>query len=229
MLRGLVIVIMALDHVRDYFHDSGYAYDPLDPSMTTAVLYATRWVTHFCAPTFVFLAGVSAWLQGAKGKDPARLARFLLTRGLWLVVLEVTVVAFGWSFSIPLSAAPPGDLGDRLVDGGAGGAGAAAGAGRARDRHRDRRRTQPARPGEGQLVRRLGSRVAAAARAGPDHPGRSDRRGRLLPVAGLDWRPRARLRARAGVPVAAARPHPGAAGPGDARAIRGAAWVQPVW
>ena len=102
MLRGLVIVIMALDHVRDYFHDSGYAYDPLDPSMTTAVVYATRWVTHFCAPTFVFLAGVSAWLQGAKGKDPARLARFLLTRGLWLVVLEVTVVAFGWSFSIPL-------------------------------------------------------------------------------------------------------------------------------
>ena len=102
VLRGLVIVIMALDHVRDYFHDSGYAYDPLNPSMTTAAVYATRWVTHFCAPTFVFLAGVSAWLQGAKGKDPARLARFLLTRGLWLVVLEVTVVAFGWSFSIPL-------------------------------------------------------------------------------------------------------------------------------
>ena len=173
MLRGLVIVIMALDHVRDYFHDSGYAYDPLDPSMTTAVLYVTRWVTHFCAPTFVFLAGVSAWLQGAKGKDPARLARFLLTRGLWLVVLEVTVVAFGWSFSIPLSAAPAGDLGDRLVDGGAGGAGAAAGAGGARDRHRDRRRAQPARPGAGQLVRRVGARVAAAARAGPAHAGRS--------------------------------------------------------
>jgi uncharacterized membrane protein len=97
-----VIVLMALDHVRDYFHESGYAYDPLDPSVTTGVLYVTRWVTHFCAPTFVFLAGVSAWLQGAKGKDPSRLAGFLLTRGLWLVVLELTVVAFGWSFSIPL-------------------------------------------------------------------------------------------------------------------------------
>ena len=102
VLRGLVIVLMALDHVRDYFHASGYAYDPLDPSKTTALLYATRWVTHFCAPTFVFLAGVSAWLQGAKGKEPSRLAAFLVKRGLWLVVLEVTVIAFGWSFSIPL-------------------------------------------------------------------------------------------------------------------------------
>jgi uncharacterized membrane protein len=102
VLRGLVIVLMALDHVRDYLHESGYAYDPLDPSATTGVLYVTRWVTHFCAPTFVFLAGVSAWLQGAKGKDRAHLARFLLTRGLWLVALELTVVTFGWSFSVPL-------------------------------------------------------------------------------------------------------------------------------
>jgi uncharacterized membrane protein len=102
ILRGLVIALMALDHVRDYFHASGYAYDPLDPARTTALIYVTRWVTHFCAPTFVFLAGVSAWLQGAKGKDRAQLSRFLVTRGVWLAVLEVTVVAFGWSFSIPL-------------------------------------------------------------------------------------------------------------------------------
>jgi uncharacterized membrane protein len=101
VLRGLVIVLMALDHVRDYFHESGYAYDPLDPAVATGALYITRWVTHVCAPTFVFLAGVSAWLQGAKGKDPARLASFLLSRGIWLVVLEWTVVGFGWSFSIP--------------------------------------------------------------------------------------------------------------------------------
>src|SRR5262249_37692376 len=101
IMRGLVIAVMALDHVRDYFHASGYAYDPLDPMRTTALIYATRWVTHFCAPTFVFLAGVSAWLQGAKGKDPARLSRFLMTRGVWLILIELTVVGFGWAFWLP--------------------------------------------------------------------------------------------------------------------------------
>lgn len=101
LLRGLVIALMALDHVRDFFHVSGYALDPLDPAQTTPLLYATRWITHLCAPTFVMLAGVSAYLQFARGKDTATLSRFLLTRGLWLVALELTVIGFGWSFWVP--------------------------------------------------------------------------------------------------------------------------------
>lgn len=100
ILRGLVIVIMVLDHVRDFLHVDALR-DPLDPAHTTALLYATRWITHFCAPTFVFLAGASAWLQRARGKTPRELALFLLTRGLWLVFLELTVLGFGWSFSVP--------------------------------------------------------------------------------------------------------------------------------
>ncbi len=103
MLRGLVIVLMALDHCRDYFFASGGfgGGNPLDPTTTTPWLYITRWITHLCAPTFVFLAGVSAYLQFAKGKTIPSLSMFLLTRGLWLIVLEVTVLSFGWSFGFP--------------------------------------------------------------------------------------------------------------------------------
>ena len=101
MMRGLVIVLMALDHVRDYFHSGAFTFSPLDPERTTAALYATRWITHLCAPTFVFLAGVAAFLQAAKGKQTPHLSRFLLMRGLWLVALELTVVSFGWSFAMP--------------------------------------------------------------------------------------------------------------------------------
>ena len=97
-LRGLVIVLMVLDHVRDFFHRTAFTADPLalgeagDPA-----LFMTRWVTHLCAPTFVLLAGVSVWLQQANGKSRPDLTRFLLTRGVWLIVLELTLV--GWAFN----------------------------------------------------------------------------------------------------------------------------------
>ena len=66
LLRGLVMIIMALDHTRDFFHKEAFTGDPLNPETTTAALYFTRWITHFCAPTFVFLSGVSAWLQSRR-------------------------------------------------------------------------------------------------------------------------------------------------------------------
>ncbi len=102
VLRGLIIVIMVIDHVRDYVHISGYAVDAIDFRQSNPILFGTRWITHLCAPTFIFLAGVSAWLQHVKGKDTPKLSRFLLTRGLWLIVLELTITGFGWNFSIPM-------------------------------------------------------------------------------------------------------------------------------
>jgi uncharacterized membrane protein len=101
MLRGLVIAIMVLDHVRDFFHVDAARFDPTDPLKTTAILFATRWVTHLCATTFVFLAGVSILFQKANGKAPADLSTFLLKRGLWLILLECTVVSFGFNFGEP--------------------------------------------------------------------------------------------------------------------------------
>jgi uncharacterized membrane protein len=96
ILRGLVIVIMAFDHVRDYF--TGVRFDPLDPAQTTAVFYGTRWITHFCAPVFILLAGVSAYLTGQR-YTRSQLSRFLVTRGLWLIALEFTVVTLAWTFN----------------------------------------------------------------------------------------------------------------------------------
>src|SRR6187549_939125 len=91
LLKGLVMVIMALDHVRDYFHFSAFIFDPADPEQSNLPIFFTRWITHFCAPTFSFLAGLSAYMAG-KRKTQAELSRFLITRGLWLVCIEMTIV-----------------------------------------------------------------------------------------------------------------------------------------
>ena len=102
-LRGLVMVIMVLDHTREFFHN--YKIDPMNLSMTTVPLFFTRWATHFCAPVFVFLAGMGAFLSTARGgKSRTELAFFLVTRGLWLMVLELTLVKLGWMFALDYSS-----------------------------------------------------------------------------------------------------------------------------
>lgn len=98
-LRGIVIVLMALDHCRDYY--SSFPYRPTDLSQADWTLFLTRWVTHFCAPVFVLLAGSSAWLhREAAGLSRAELQRFLLTRGLWILLLEVSWNNFMWRFAL---------------------------------------------------------------------------------------------------------------------------------
>ena len=92
------MIIMALDHVRDYFHRDAFLYDPTDLSQTSSLLFFTRFITHYCAPVFVFLAGISAYLYGCK-KSKKELSYYLLTRGIWLVFAELFIISLAWTFN----------------------------------------------------------------------------------------------------------------------------------
>src|ERR1700753_3348577 len=87
LLRGAVMIIMALDHVRDYFHGSAFLYSPTDLTRTSVPIFFTRFITHYCAPVFVFLAGISAFLYGSR-RSTRELSFFLFTRGVWLLIAE---------------------------------------------------------------------------------------------------------------------------------------------
>jgi len=100
VLRGIVMVIMALDHIRDFFHYDSQLFSPEDLTKTNALLFFTRWITHFCAPVFVFLAGTGSYLATRRGMTRASVSRFLVTRGLWLVIVEMTLVLFGGTFNL---------------------------------------------------------------------------------------------------------------------------------
>lgn len=98
ILRGAVMLIMAIDHVRDYFHVHGWDQNPTDMATTTPFLFFTRWITHFCAPVFVFLSGTSAFIAGQK-KSKKELSIFLIKRGFWLVLVEVVIMTLGITFN----------------------------------------------------------------------------------------------------------------------------------
>ncbi len=97
LIRGVVILLMALDYFRDFFAQS--FFEPTDPELTTFAFFFTRWITHFCAPAFLFLAGTSAALMLQREKSASEVALFLLKRGFLLIVLELTVISFGWNFT----------------------------------------------------------------------------------------------------------------------------------
>jgi uncharacterized membrane protein len=99
ILRGLVMILMALDHTRDFFGTGGLnPRDVGDPA-----LFLTRWITHSCAPVFILLAGASAWLYGNRGRSVGEVSRYLVTRGFWLMLIEFTVVRVAWMFSLDVS------------------------------------------------------------------------------------------------------------------------------
>ncbi|MGA8150255.1 MAG: heparan-alpha-glucosaminide N-acetyltransferase domain-containing protein [Terriglobales bacterium] len=99
ILRGAVMVIMALDHTRHFF--TGFNFEPEDLAHTSGSLFFARWITHFCSPVFFLLAGTGAYLAVSHGKPLAEVSRFLWTRGLWLIFLEATVVGYSWTFVFP--------------------------------------------------------------------------------------------------------------------------------
>jgi uncharacterized membrane protein len=103
ILRGLVMMLMAIDHTRDFVHSAAMSFSPEDLARTTPAIFLTRWITHFCAPAFMFCAGLGAWFWLERGGTKASLSRFLWTRGLWLVVLEFTVVHFGFFLNLDYS------------------------------------------------------------------------------------------------------------------------------
>jgi uncharacterized membrane protein len=98
LVRGLVMVVMALDHVRHFFHDSALLYEPTELGKTTPILFFTRWITHFCAPAFVLLAGVAIRISSRR-KSKKDLRGFLITRGLWLIFLELIIIRFSFFFN----------------------------------------------------------------------------------------------------------------------------------
>ena len=98
ILRGAIMLIMAIDHTRDFFHIHGADQDATDLVTTTPILFFTRWITHFCAPIFLFLSGMSAFLAGQK-RTPRQQMSFLAKRGIWLIIVEVVVITFGISFN----------------------------------------------------------------------------------------------------------------------------------
>ena len=100
VVRGAVMVLMALDHVRDFVTNT--RFQPEDLVRGTAALFATRWVTHFCAPTFFLLAGVGIGIAMQRGKSAGEMSRYLVTRGLWLLVLELIITPVGWRFSVDI-------------------------------------------------------------------------------------------------------------------------------
>jgi uncharacterized membrane protein len=95
IVRGLIIIIMTLDHVRDFLHFPGQS--PLNMQTTTVILFFTRWITHFCAPTFVFLSGTSAFLAGQR-RSKSELSKFLLKRGAWLILSDILIISFLFTF-----------------------------------------------------------------------------------------------------------------------------------